>query len=281
MWTRTPFVAVGLLCLAASACTDRPAPTAPTLGAPNFIINGTATGKNNYASVGALLFDYNGDAVINGDDEWCTGSLIAPTVFLTAAHCVISSYTPPGTQFYVSFSHDLYANSFRYITATGYTYDPLYGHDMGDLHDLAVVFLPSGSTKGLTVYPLPPKGMLDDLAAQGGLNHAIFINVGYGTANTRTGVPDFPYDGLRKMSESEFMALQPAWLGLLMNTSATDLGGDCYGDSGGPKFLKGGDPNMIFATVTTGDFPCRATSWDYRLDTEEARVFLGRFVKLP
>jgi len=113
------------------------------------------------------------------------------------------------------------------------------------------------------------------------LNDATFINVGYGTANTRTGVPHFPYDGLRKMSESEFMALQPAWLGLLMNTSATELGGDCYGDSGGPKFLKGGNPNMIFATVTTGDFPCRATSWDYRLDTKEARAFLGQFVELP
>lgn len=281
MWSRTPFAACAVLWLVASACTDRPAPTAPALGGPSFIINGTLTGKNNYASVGALLFDFNADGVINGDDEWCTGSLIAPTVFLTAAHCVISSYTPPGTQFYVSFSHDLYAHSFRFVAATGYEYDPLFGHDMGDLHDLAVVFLPKGSTKGQTVYQLPAKGTLDELAAQGGLNDAIFINVGYGTANTRTGVPHFPYDGLRKMSESEFMALQPAWLGLLMNTSATDLGGDCYGDSGGPKFLKGGNPDMIFATVTTGDFPCRATSWDYRLDTQEARAFLGRFVELP
>ena len=281
MRTRTSLAAAALLGLAAGACTDRPAPTAPLPGGPNFIVKGTPTGKNSYASVGALLFDYNEDAVINGDDEWCTGSLIAPTVFLTAAHCVISSYTPPGSQFYVSFSPDLYASSFKYVAATGYVYDPHYGHDMGDLHDLAVAFLPKGATGGLTIYQLPPPGILDQLSAQGGLNNATFINVGYGTANTRTGVPDFPYDGLRKMSESEFMALQPAWLGLNMNISATDLGGDCYGDSGGPKFLKGGDPNMIFATVTTGDFPCRATSWDYRLDTEEARAFLGRFVKLP
>lgn len=281
MRPRTPLAILAALPLLASGCADRTGPTSAEPGAPNLIINGTPTGRNTYASVGALLFDFNRDAVINGDDEWCTGSLIAPTVFLTAAHCVISSSTPPGTRFYVSFSDDLYAKSFRYIKATGYVYDPLYGHDMGDLHDLAVVFLPSGSTRGMTVYQLPPKGLLDQLAAQGELNGAIFINVGYGTANTRTGVPAFPYDGLRKMSESEFMALQPAWLGLNMNINATGLGGDCYGDSGGPKFLKGGDPDMIFATVTTGDYPCRATSWDYRLDTPEARALLGRFVNLP
>ncbi|HYU08880.1 MAG TPA: hypothetical protein VEK77_05810, partial [Gemmatimonadales bacterium] len=74
--------------------------------------------------------------------------------------------------------------------------------------------------------------------------------------------------------------LQPAWLGLNMNISATDLGGDCYGDSGGPKFLKG-NLNVIVATVTTGDYPCRATSWDYRTDTPNARAFLGQFVTLP
>ena len=76
------------------------------------------------------------------------------------------------------------------------------------------------------------------------------------------------------------MALQPSWLGLLMNSSATGAGGDCYGDSGGPKFMKS-NLNMVVATVTTGDYVCRATTWDYRLDTPSARAFLGRFVTLP
>src|SRR5437868_14260329 len=92
--------------------------------------------------------------------------------------------------------------------------------------------------------------------------------------------PSFGYDGKRNWSESEFMGLQPNWLGLLMNTSATGLGGDCYGDSGGPKFLET-DPGVIYATVTTGDYVCRATSWDFRTDTPTARAFLGQFVALP
>jgi hypothetical protein len=273
-----PLTACATLLLGTAACTERPMPvSAPQR--PSYIINGTPTGSD-FPNVGALLFDYNRDRVINGDDEWCTGSLIAPDVFLTAAHCVISSYTPPGSQFYVSFSPDLYAKSFSYITAKSYTYDPLYGHDQANLHDLALVFLPKGSTRGMTPLQLPPAGYLDQLAAQGGLVDQVFVNVGYGTSATLTGPPGFPYDGTRKVSESEFMGLQPYWLGLLMNSNATDLGGDCYGDSGGPKFLSG-NLSMILATVTTGDYPCRATSWDYRLDTQSARDFLGRFVALP
>jgi len=263
------------------ACSDQPtSPRAPST--PSFIINGTPTG-NTYASVGALLFDVNGDGKITGDDEHCSGSLIAATVFLTAGHCVV--FTPPGTQFYVSFSPDLYAQSFSYITATGAVFDPQFGHDqhwgdVGNLHDLALVFLPPGSTSGLTPLQLPPAGLLDALAARGGLTNQLFANVGYGTSATLTGKPGFPYDGVRKVSQSAFMGLRPTWLGLLMNSNATGLGGDCYHDSGGPKFLDG-NPDMIVATVSTGDIPCRATSWDWRLDTREARGFLGQYVALP
>ncbi len=74
-----------------AACTDRPTSIAAPDGI-RAIVNGEPTGSA-YGNVGALLFDY-GNNGISGDDEWCTGSLIAPTIFLTAAHCVVSSYTP-------------------------------------------------------------------------------------------------------------------------------------------------------------------------------------------
>ena len=242
------------------------------------IVNGSPTGSA-YGNVGALLFDYNADGV-DGGDEWCTGSLITPTVFLTAAHCIVTPYTPPGSQFYVTFAPDLFARSMKAIAATGVVYDPAYGHDQANLHDLALVFLPAGSTRGITPLNLPRAGALDELAAKGQLSKTLFVNVGYGTSATRTGAPGFPFDGLRSYSRSEFMGLQPTWLGLLMNTSATGEGGDCYGDSGGPKFIDG-DASTIYATVTTGDYPCRATTWDWRLDTPDARAFLAKYVKLP
>jgi len=264
--------------LLAAACADRSVPTFPAAPAPSAIYGGEPTGASQFASVGALLYDFDGNAVINGDDEDCTGSLISPTVFLTAAHCV--DFFPKDAQLYVSFAPDLYASGIKVIAATGFTFDPAYGHDNGDLHDMAVVFLPPKATKGMTTYKLPAAGYLDALTAKGALSKATFYNVGYGTGHTATGQPGFPYDGVRKQSVSEFSALEPTWLQLLMNTNATGTGGDCYGDSGGPKFLTS-DPATVLATVTTGDYVCRATTKDYRLDTPSARAFLGQFVALP
>ena len=269
---------LGTLAAVASACAD-PIPTeAPNR--PSLIVNGEPTGEL-YGSVGALIFDWWPPlGVVNGDDQWCTGSLVSPTVFVTAAHCVVGPDTPPGSQFYVSFAPDLLARHIKIIKATGYEFDPAYGHDQAKLHDLAVVFLPASATRGMTPLELPEAGELDRLAAQGALSKTLFVNVGYGSSASRTGPPRFGWDGKRNMSKSEFMGLQPTWLGLLMNTSATGEGGDCYGDSGGPKLIDG-NPNRIYATVTTGDYPCRATTWDWRLDTPEARAFLSQFVTLP
>lgn len=270
--------ALALLAAAVVACGESN-PAAPSVAGPALIQGGELTGSA-FPSVGALLFDYDRNGRLDGDDEWCTGSLVAADVFLTAAHCVVTSYTPPGSQFHVSFAPDLYARGIKTIAATRVVYDPAYGHDQANLHDLALVFLPSGSTRGMTPLRLPPLGALDAMAAKGALSKAMFVNVGYGVSANRTGVPTFTYDGTRKASLSEYMGLQPTWLGLLMNAAATGEGGDCYGDSGGPKFLEG-DLTTIYATVTTGDYNCRATTWDWRLDTPEARGFLGQYLTLP
>jgi len=101
-------VIVALLSTLILGCVDASEPVAVdrTLG----ILNGTPTGTS-YGAVGALLLDYNKDGVIDADDEWCSGTLIAPTLFLTAAHCVAPDPDQPlGSQFYVSFAPDLSAS---------------------------------------------------------------------------------------------------------------------------------------------------------------------------
>ena len=263
-----------VLALSTSTCRESP----PTPGGPSFIIGGEPTGDNSFANVGALLFDFDENGVITGDDALCSGSLISATVFLTAGHCV--SFFGEGAQLYVSFEADLFDRALSVIAATAFHLDPEFGHDFGDLHDLAVVILPESKTRGITPLQLPSEGLLDELAAAGGLKGQLFLNVGYGVDATQRGVPGYTFDGVRKVSKSLFQALEPAWLWLKMNQNATGEGGDCFGDSGSPKFFDG-NTRLIVATVTSGDNVCRSTSRDYRLDTPTARAFLGQFVALP
>lgn len=255
------------------------AAVAPEGGAPgpSFIVNGVPDGGG-HPNVGALLYDFDGDGSLEGDEAFCSGSLIAPTVFLTAGHCL--AWAPAGSQFYVTFDGDLRDGMSGLITADRFAFDPRFGHDRAHFYDNGIVILPPGSTTGITPADLPPAGYLDQRAAQGGLQGQLFENVGYGVeAFFQRGPPRYRSPLQRLLSESPFMALQPTWLGLLTNAYATGKGGDCVGDSGSPKFVAG--TNLIVATVTWGDYVCIATSWDWRLDTEESRSFLGQFVSLP
>lgn len=63
--------------------------------------------------------------------------------------------------------------------------------------------------------------------------------------------------------------------------AARDLGGACYGDSGGPNFIMIGGALVLAATTITGDTPCYATNVAYRVDTANARTFLAPYVTLP
>ena len=88
----------------------------------------------------------------------------------------------------------------------------------------------------------------------------------------------YPDPNKRMRSVESYNSLTKAWLKLSQNPSHGD-GGACYGDSGGPNFI--GTGTTIAATTITGDSVCRSTNVTYRLDTQEARDFLGQFVTLP
>lgn len=210
---------------------------------------------------------------------YCSGTLIEPDVFLTAAHCTAAAadYGADPHDTYVTFDSVWDENASLHRGT--YYLNPNYGHDMHDLNDVAVIVLDEPVTDIIPA-SLPPEGLLSDMKKAHELKGQQFVTVGYGTLrDDKTGGPHALGDyGERYYAEQTFLALKPYWLQISMNPS-TGSGGTCYGDSGGPHFL--GDSNMVVSLTVTGDAWCRATDVTYRLDTDSARSYLSQFVTLP
>ncbi len=224
---------------------------------------------NRHPEVGALLAP---QAFPDGTWEECSGTLISPTVFLTAEHC-----DEGVSRVAVTFDSS-------YDAATGTTYwgtwhgNANYNQTQSDPQDIAVIVLDK-APKGVTPARLPKAGSLSNLPSNQG-----FTSVGYGAQSvTIDQGPTFHYADIRYVATSNTLfAINNAWLRISMNPTLGD-GGTCYGDSGGPNFLGAGagETNIVAGTTITGDFVCRATNVDYRLDTPSARAFLSQFVTLP
>jgi len=231
------------------------------------ITYGTPDG-NGHPEVGALLAP---QAYSDGTWAACSGTLISPRVFLTAAHC-----DPGVSRVAVTFDASYDPTTGTEYWGTWYA-DPNYTQAQNDPHDIAVVVLDHPVT-GITPAQLPEAGSLDDLRMG-----TRFTSVGYGAQSvTIDHGPSFQYADVRYVATGGLLTVNPSWLRISMNPARGD-GGTCYGDSGGPNFLGAGatETNIVAANTITGDAMCRATNVDYRLDTASARAFLGQYVTLP
>jgi V8-like Glu-specific endopeptidase len=227
------------------------------------ITNGGPDGAG-HPNVGGLLAD---KAYSDGTWTYCSGTLISPTVFLTAAHCGEGE----SDRVRVSFSSAYQVGDPTY--AGTFHADPAYPGPTSDPHDIAVVVLDEAVT-GITPALLPTAGSLGRLSAD-----QRFTSVGYGAYEVTNGPGghQYLYDDVRGVATGTLNATNKNWLRISMNPAKGD-GGTCFGDSGGPNFL--GTSNVVAATTITGDSVCRATNVDYRLDTPAARGFLASYVAL-
>src|SRR5687767_8405314 len=133
------FIAVVLAILAWAAPAQ-----AITYGVPD----GTA-----HPNVGGLV---SPDQYPDGTWTYCSGTLISPTVFLTAAHCA-----EDGERVGVTFD-TAYVEGDKVYYGT-FEADPLYNQSQSDPHDIAVVVFDK-PIRGITPAKLPTAGSLSNLS---------------------------------------------------------------------------------------------------------------------
>lgn len=260
------------------------------------ITGGTQDTTNIYSNVGLLVF-YEADGRFR-----CTGTLVTPTVVLTAAHCtagtvgssiitfnpVIASEPPSGLP---RATDDLGTgtSSIGYQPGqplpAGYylgtpTAHPEYSDftDMDSWNDVGVVVL-STPVEGITPATLAPTNYLDQFA-QPALNHELFTLVGYGTEVRKSDSgPQKPtpqsFPLVRRYTDEVGQKLTPQIL--QTNGNEHDVrggGGTCFGDSGGPSFKDG-----YVTTVTSYGYTsnCRYLGGLQRVDIPVVQDWLAGF----
>jgi secreted trypsin-like serine protease len=217
---------------------------------------------NRYPYVGALVGTF-GDQTY----PYCSGTLISPTVFLTAAHCDLGTGTACVT-------FDAQYTSRSKLFCGEFIAHPDYGRTQSNPNDVAVVVFDK-PIRGIQPAQIAEEGLLDQMLADGTLNQTTaFTSVGYG--GQEPGHKNaITYLDRREYAVGYFNALGPGYLRLSQN-QATGSGGTCYGDSGGPVFL--GNTNIVVAIVTTGDAVCKSTNVDQRIDIPSVQEFLALYV---
>lgn len=206
---------------------------------------------------------YVGAAVQPGENgtELCSGVLVAPQVFVTAAHCFADG-------------------SFAFVTTAAVAtpdtavpgqvhVDPNWvakpgGLSSSDINDLAVITL---------LAPLP--GPYAELPAVGYddtlRNNQRVDNLGYGVQDAKT----LSGAGFRQIVSEKII---PGGGKTGANFLKISGGNTCFGDSGGPNLLAG--TNLVLAINSYGpSASCNAVSYSQRLDTQDAHDFIASFLK--
>jgi hypothetical protein len=273
-------------------------------------VAGPASAINSYnatpaperTEVGALVVqsDRDNNPATPDTVRWsCSGTMISADVFLTAAHCTVGR--PAETKFYVSLAQDVQgaidaSNALggtpeqiaARVGVQGIAYaDAGYPGNSADAHDIAVIKLDKAQSAALAQQwsfvpaTLPRHNQLSELGSRA-LDAEQWQVMGYGTqeATNGPGGQTHPGGGVRMKAPVDFNALNATWVRLAMNESR-DLGGACYGDSGGPNFVTLDGKLILAGTTITGDVPCYATNVAYRTDSDSARAFLQQFITLP
>jgi hypothetical protein len=247
------------------------------------ITNGTPDGDN-HPYVGLLVFD---DA--DGPAWRCSGTLLSPTVVLTAGHC-----TDGAVAARVWFDEDVQSNTeYPFSGSTSYDGTPYtnpdyrspdnpYGGGNGlpafSYRDVGIVVLSEPvPTSVVSEYgTLPGAGLVDTLA-----NKTPVDFVGYGVqyqaqvpgSQLPQPPPYYRWTGpkIRMYAPSELVSGRfvhsAEFLRLALNPGGGS-GGTCFGDSGGPDLL-GGTSTVLGVNSYVTNVNCGGVGYSSRVDIPE------------
>jgi hypothetical protein len=244
--------------------------------------------------VGLIVF-YDAD----GEFMWrCSGSLISPTVFLTAGHCTEQDAAESPVSARVWFRQDAGAEFNGVIDPdTGYpetciTNDPgrvddvcvtshkLYDYGFDNFagfpnhRDVGIAILDTPvTTLGLASLPAP--NLLTTMAASTKKNDIWLTASGYGISLVRPAVVSLRE---RLMADEYIVNLHNSLTdGFNIQSTANPgggKGGTCSGDSGGPLLLQG--TNTIVGLTSFGLNPnCKGLDFAYRVDQPDVLAWIA------
>lgn len=244
------------------------------------ILDGTDDTANQFESVGMLQAQVDAD-------EWvafCSSTLVAPDVVLTAAHCTDFFTAPVGAEglgpddlrvsFDVAPDEDstYYVADHIVVNPDWLTAGPCLGNSKhlclaSPAEDIALVFL-QDAVSGVTPSPIAGPGYLDALD----VTSETFTVVGYGTDDFVIGSAFSPnqitiFDGVRSYREVTAITTHDAFPDRFLKITA----GVCFGDSGGPLFHEG---TIVALNTWTFSARCTGPNLAYRTDSAIAQAFL-------
>ena len=228
--------------------------------------------------VGVVVFQAAGDTT----SGWrCTGTLLSPTVLLTAGHC-----TAGAARAWVWFEAEA-KDMVGYPFSGDLTAKEIHTHPRYDdfasfpaTYDLGIVVLQK-RVKVRAYGDLPEAGFLDALATRRGLQGVNFTVVGYGLQSV---VPRVEAKVERYQGTSQLVNLRSYLTdGYNLQTTndpgkGTGSGGTCSGDSGGPIFY--GTSNVVVAVNSFGlNANCVGADFSFRTDRADSQRFISNFLK--
>ena len=231
------------------------------------VTDGYPDSTNVYDMVGLVVFS---DA--SGPTGRCTGTLLSPTLFLTAGHCTdgaVGARVYFGPEIFRAGGYPFTGGvpALSIVTMSAYAEGGF--PNTGDL-GLVTLATPVRASAYATIAGL---GSLDALATERGRQDTTFTVVGYGLQGVK---PVEIHDLVRTVGTVRLVNLRSSLTDgfNLHHTNARGTGGGtCFGDSGGPVFVAG---TLTIAAVTSFGLNanCAGAGFAYRVDTAEAQGFI-------